>query len=186
MDTIQVGRYTLHLVKDVQPCGDCRACCTVLGVQEFDKPNYKSCEQECDKGCAIYERRPASCRSYTCLWKVGWLQGDERRRPDRLGVIFDWQPEHETLRVWEVWPGACREPQASYLIEKLRKKYPVLVWTEALERQMEAEQPDWHEQCQAAQQTAMLSAESLREPLLAAVAELARGQGTKRSVNEEV
>jgi hypothetical protein len=145
--TLQVGRHTLQLVSgdQLKPCGECRACCTALAVAEFSKPNYRPCVHECDQGCAIYPDRPDSCRTYLCLWKTGWLEGDERRRPDRLGVIFDWHGMTETLRVWEVWPGATQEPQPAYLIQKLRKKYPVLVWTEEMERAAAAEVPGWAE-----------------------------------------
>ena len=135
---VQGTSYTLKVIDnaDIKPCGDCRACCTVLGVREFDKPNYQPCQHECGTGCSIYPDRPASCREYFCGWKWGLIEGDERRRPDKLGVIFDFQafPAPGVLRAWEVRPGAASEPAARYLILKLERKYDrsVLVIDQAL------------------------------------------------------
>ena len=135
---VQGTSYTLKVIDnaDIKPCGDCRACCTVLGVREFDKPNYQPCQHECSTGCSIYPDRPASCREYFCGWKWGLIEGDERRRPDNLGVIFDFQafPAPGVLRAWEVRPGAASEPPARYLMQKLERKYgrPVLVIDQAL------------------------------------------------------
>ncbi len=112
-------------VSDIKPCDECKACCTVVGVKELKKSNYQQCQHECDSGCAIYSERPDSCREYLCGWKWGMIEGDERRRPDHLGVIFDFQPfpPPGAIRVWEVWPGAASSPRAQYLIRKLQDKY---------------------------------------------------------------
>lgn len=69
-------------------CGDCQACCEILGVTELDKPHYTPCQHQCPTGCAIYQLRPKTCQIYECLWLSGAIQ-DEELRPDKLGIIFD-------------------------------------------------------------------------------------------------
>lgn len=117
----------------IQPrsCGECRACCTVLGVRELEKPNYQRCDHECAKGCAIYASRPQTCRDYYCMWAQGLIEGDERRRPDKLGVVFDLNVtlDGSFVRAWEVWPGARQNSAAHYLLEKTiaKKRWDVQV-----------------------------------------------------------
>lgn len=141
---VQGTNYTLKVLDpaEMKPCGDCRACCTVLGVREFDKPNYQPCQHECSTGCSIYPTRPESCRTYQCGWKWGLIEGDERRRPDKLGVIFDFQafPPPGVIRALEAWPGAASDPAGRYLIQKLERKYQrqVLVIDQALGEQCNA------------------------------------------------
>jgi len=136
--SVQGATYSLKVIdhSDIKPCGDCRACCTVVGVPEIDKANFQPCKHECGTGCSIYPERPGSCRNYFCGWKWGMIEGDERRRPDNLGVIFDFQafPAPGVLRAWEVRPGAASEPPARYLMQKLERKYgrPFLVIDQAL------------------------------------------------------
>lgn len=130
--TLDGQRVQLLVLDDPLPCGPCTACCTVLGVHEpgvLDKPNYQPCQHLCATGCGIYENRPKSCRDWTCYWKTGLL-GDERRRPDKLGIVIDGTAT--AWRAWEVWPGAAKEPAARYVLEKLRKRTgcPVQVITE--------------------------------------------------------
>jgi hypothetical protein len=102
-------------------CGDCQECCTTLAVNEIDKPEETPCVHLCLTGCSIYERRPGSCRSYQCAWQEGVIEGDERRRPDKLGVIFDAgiDPIHRALVAREIRPGAFEEPPARYVLDKL-------------------------------------------------------------------
>ena len=73
-------------------CGDCTACCKILGVEELDKPAGTQCVH-CDpgKGCKIYEQRPATCREFACTWLQHGNLPDELR-PDRCHVVF-WNPE---------------------------------------------------------------------------------------------
>lgn len=79
-------------------CGECRACCSALGIEEspgeqghgllhsWSAPG-EPCAYECESGCSVYDRRPMSCRAYRCWWLRGW--GPEEERPDRLGLIVD-------------------------------------------------------------------------------------------------
>lgn len=70
-------------------CENCTACCILCYVPELDKGEGKKCEH-CDKGCAIYESRPESCRKYDCAWKKGELP--DYMRPDKCGVMIEVYP----------------------------------------------------------------------------------------------
>ena len=130
-----MARFPLNTMAQKRPCGACQACCAVVGVVELAKDQWQHCPNQCDQGCAIYEDRPATCSGYYCLWALGWIDGDERRRPDRLGVIFDWRSYGEILtgetgaadtpviQVQEVWPGALGEPNVQWLTQRLAERY---------------------------------------------------------------
>ena len=104
-------------------CGGCTACCTVLAVHELHKPMRWACDHLDCGGCGIYEARPRGCRDFDCLWLRGEIPGDESRRPDRLGVIFDCFRDKATNAVrfvaFEVWSGAFHEPAAATLLAEL-------------------------------------------------------------------
>jgi hypothetical protein len=130
-----MARFPLSTVVNHRPCGECQACCTVLGIKELGKPTHTRCPHQCEAGCDIYEDRPPTCRGYSCLWQLGILEGDERRRPDRLGVIFDFRVEGSehvrpgdqmTVQAWEVWPAAFRQANVEWLMRQLAAKMPVL------------------------------------------------------------
>ena len=93
-------------------CGDCKACCTTIGVAEINKPKDTPCPNLCRKGCKIYADRPDSCQTWVC----GWLQGigSHKHRPDRSGVIA-WI-EHETtygtaVILAEIPKMLCNDPK---------------------------------------------------------------------------
>lgn len=113
-----------------RPCGECQACCHVIAVhlntsldQPEDKPNYTTCKHQCDSGCAIYNNRPTECRTYHCLWSVGYITNEDYR-PDKLGVILDFRQaqgeqtgrEWNCIVFWETRPGALQEPNVKRLI----------------------------------------------------------------------
>lgn len=64
-------------------CGSCSLCCKVVAVEELAKPIGAWC-QHCNrqKGCAIYETRPPSCRTFLCQWMLEPGLGPEWK-PDR-------------------------------------------------------------------------------------------------------
>jgi len=70
-------------------CGECRACCTTCAVNELNKPLNTPCKHLCERGCAIYESRPSSCREYDCAWLQGYLA--EKLRPDRCGIVWTFE-----------------------------------------------------------------------------------------------
>ncbi len=70
-------------------CGDWVAGCQVLNIDEPDmvKPADQMCMHCTGTCCAIYDSRPAVCRSWDCLWRrIGSMPLETR--PDRLGVLF--------------------------------------------------------------------------------------------------
>jgi hypothetical protein len=105
-------------------CGECTACCSVKGVAELGKPAQTDCHHLCGGRCNIYPLRPKSCRDYACLWRQGWIEGDERRRPDKLGVLIDYEPFAKIpgsvlLVVWEIVPGAADNQKVRFIVDKL-------------------------------------------------------------------
>lgn len=70
-------------------CGDCTACCTIMGVEDYQPEPKKpgvACPDVCSRGCRRYATRPASCRDFACLWVQGGLP--KWMRPDRIGIVF--------------------------------------------------------------------------------------------------
>jgi len=69
-------------------CGSCMLCCKAVGVVEIAKPSGVWC-QHCKggKGCAIYEQRFASCRTFYCQWMLEKGLGPEWK-PDRAKFVL--------------------------------------------------------------------------------------------------
>ena len=119
--SVQGADVSIFEADAFRPCGDCKACCTVIGVVELNKDNYQRCQHVCDSGCKIYEAKPPSCAEYYCWYTAGLV----KERPDRLGLIVDYQmvPLPGSIRVWEVRKGASDTRKGRHLIAKLRKTY---------------------------------------------------------------
>ena len=103
-------------------CGPCQACCSALGVAAVAKPEWEPCAHQCASGCAVYQSRPRQCAEFACLWLQGQLEGDERGRPDVIGLVL-YVVDHAGKRVVharECRDGASMEPAARYLLDKLR------------------------------------------------------------------
>jgi hypothetical protein len=74
-------------------CDGCTACCKIMQVRELDKPDNTWCPHcTIGAGCRIYETRPQSCRTFSCVW----LQTQEgpnplpvELRPDASRVVID-------------------------------------------------------------------------------------------------
>ena len=104
-------------------CGDCQLCCRLVPTKDIGKPANTKCRHQCRGGCAIYERRPFSCRTWSCQWLLGM---DVGRRPDRSHLVVDPVPDYVTavnnetgartpIAVVQVWcdpehPDAHRDP----------------------------------------------------------------------------
>jgi hypothetical protein len=70
-------------------CGDCSLCCKLLGIEALGKPLDKWCSH-CAPGaggCTIYPGRPEACRSFSCLWLLDGMLGEDWR-PDRAGFVL--------------------------------------------------------------------------------------------------
>ncbi|HWE45540.1 MAG TPA: hypothetical protein VG407_05880 [Caulobacteraceae bacterium] len=82
-----------HTLVPERACGDCFACCDVSAIDDpaLRKPPHVLCEHY-RGGCTVYAARPATCRSFHCLWRrLAGLPDDAR--PDRIGVLFAFQRE---------------------------------------------------------------------------------------------
>lgn len=79
-------------------CGGCQLCCRLLPTEEINKPALARCpHQKHGVGCAIYAKRPMSCR----LWNCRWLVDESTRdlpRPDRAHYVIDLIPDFITVQ----------------------------------------------------------------------------------------
>lgn len=75
-------------------CGDCQLCCRLLPTKEIGNVANEKCRHQCRTGCAIYDHRPFSCRSFSCQWLLGL---DTGQRPDRAHMVVDPIPDFVNL-----------------------------------------------------------------------------------------
>jgi hypothetical protein len=103
---------------DTNDCGECSACCDVIGVRAMGKPYYARCKHV-GAGCGIYATRPVGCQTYRCAWHMGLLGDRVDRRPDRCGLLLHVEPEGTQchLEIYELSPGAADTDKARYLKE---------------------------------------------------------------------
>lgn len=134
-------RIPLNLIKEdaehlefQRSCGECTACCVLPRIpigEDSDllegKQGYTPCKylrtHNCGTGCSIYSQRPQLCKDYRCLWRAGIIQGDERRRPDKLGLMFtlDEVEDKGVIEAWELWPRAASDNPGRWVIDSLDK-----------------------------------------------------------------
>jgi hypothetical protein len=109
-------------------CGSCMLCCTVMRVDELNKPSGVTCSHAvAGSGCAIRDQRPRSCRRFFCGWRLdpnidslwkpeisGFVLTISLRYASMLVMVdparpFAWrmQPYHGRLREWAA--GAFKE-----------------------------------------------------------------------------
>ena len=128
----------------VKQCGQCSECCRILSVAEIGLKAYEGCKfrrtviHAAGPCCAIYARRPHSCRTWSC----GWLKSPDlpdELRPDRCGFVID---EHMDLVVKDgkdadaaqIWvaPGHeedWRTPLATAVIQALlQQQASAVLW----------------------------------------------------------
>lgn len=113
--------------RSVRQCGECSACCIVFELPEFDKEAFQLCPQQGPTGCSIHDHRPDRCRKFECLWLAGVLEGDERMRPDQLGlVVYNTRSSAGVhLMACELWEGAADDPRCRYLLDRLTRRLPI-------------------------------------------------------------
>lgn len=121
-------------------CGGCTLCCKLIPVEELHKAAGTRCKhQRSSKGCAIYERRPISCREWSCMWLIG-VEGEDKHpvpisRPDRSHYVVDQVPDLvrvrddatgkiiEELTVMQIWvdplyPDAWQDSDLLDMLER--------------------------------------------------------------------
>ena len=112
-------------------CTGCTACCRIMGVRELDKaPNVACRHCIAGVGCREYDARPASCRTFRCVW----LQTQDTAaplapalRPDRSRVVMSTADAGETIVLnvapdrREAWrQGAMGERVARMLRDRVK------------------------------------------------------------------
>ena len=111
-------------------CGNCRLCCKLFRIEEPElvKPCHEWCKHSCDKGCAIYDERPETCRKFSC-W---WLAGDypEKYRPDKVGVVVGQDTATDetgesvlSVVAYQQYPGAAMRKKTLPLLSAIKEAY---------------------------------------------------------------
>lgn len=115
----------------VRACGKCAECCTVMGVDELDKPMWTRCLHLAGvRGCSIYDERPEGCRKFDCLWRFGL--GSNRSRPDKCGIVFVLTPDRYGIVGFVQSGGAkpWKKGEGKRLVEQyLSQGVPVFIAT---------------------------------------------------------
>lgn len=115
-------------------CGGCTLCCKLTPVEEIQKHAGQRCKhQRTGVGCSIYEKRPLSCRTWSCMWLLDPVGTKDLSRPDRSHYVIDLVPDTITMTfdngtkievvVMQVWcdpkfPDAHRDPALREMAEK--------------------------------------------------------------------
>lgn len=128
-------------------CGDCNACCVVLGVTEIGKEEFQECPHIFWRGCGIYDTRPSECRNYKCLWLDSFSDEGILLRPDHLGVILDVAEVKKlgvpVLVVREVRPKVFEDPNVQVLVKAAAKSINSLIYLRRGRGQASVIIPDW-------------------------------------------
>ena len=111
-------RFALKVAEEEtgRQCGECTACCMVMGVAEVPTPFYSACPRQTETGCGVYDKHPGACRDFYCEWLVGGLTEDDR--PDKLGLVFvstrtvDGGKQSVVVAAYEVWSQAADSERA--------------------------------------------------------------------------
>lgn len=102
-------------------CGACSLCCILPDIAEFDKPANQPC-RHClvGGGCDAYDKRPATCRDFFCLWRTDATLGPE------------WEPSVSRMMMY------AQGPQLTVLVEpeagEIWREAAYLGWLEAKAR----------------------------------------------------
>lgn len=117
--TIQlVERFmTIQTSRGINPCGECRVCCTVPSIKSKDgklnKPALARCGHSDDAvGCRIHFARPHECRAFECHWLVSQTSNDpmpHTLRPDQCHVMFTEDTLGGDKETFEVHPNRTVE-----------------------------------------------------------------------------
>ena len=88
-------------------CGECTACCVVHAIVATGSPSYRDCRHSTGTSCRVYATRPAECRGYYCLWRLGF--GTDAERPDRGGMGCDCAIDG-AVPVLTIWRPLAEQP----------------------------------------------------------------------------
>ena len=89
-------------------CGDCTLCCKVMAIEELAKPAGSWCGQcRPGHGCLAYDKRPAECRSFSCLWLLN-DRLDERWKPNKSKLVLTTSEDGIEVRCDPGFPDAWR------------------------------------------------------------------------------
>lgn len=127
----------------MKTCGGCTECCRLVPVAEIGVKSFTGCPMRrtlihaAGPGCSIYEKRPYSCRNWSCGWLLSPDLPDEFR-PDRIGFVIDErkdlvQVNGEDADATQIWvaPGHEEDWQgekAHAVIQALLEQARVVLW----------------------------------------------------------
>lgn len=87
-------------------CRPCTACCTLIEAPEISKMAGQRCPYEND-GCGAHSSRPKVCQAFTCAWRGG--TGQPNDRPDLVGAMVTFLHNDDfgvIAKVYETRTGA--------------------------------------------------------------------------------
>jgi hypothetical protein len=112
-------------------CGSCMLCCTVMHVEELNKPSGVACSYAvAGSGCTIREHRPQACRRFFCGWRLD-PNLDSLWKPSICGFVLQISMRYASMLVmvdparplaWRTQPyhGRMREWAARAFMENKR------------------------------------------------------------------
>ena len=112
-------------------CGTCMLCCTVMNVEELNKPSGVTCSYAITgRGCTIREQRPRSCRRFFCGWRLD-PNIDSMWKPSICGFVLTISLRYQSMLVmvdparplaWKELPyyGRLKEWSARAFLENKR------------------------------------------------------------------
>jgi hypothetical protein len=100
-------------------CGDCSLCCKVMTIEELGKPARSWCPHCAPgQGCRVYDRRPAECRTFNCLWLTDTRFG-QHWKPNKSKLVLTVSEDGIEIRCDPAFPDAWRKEPIRSDIQKL-------------------------------------------------------------------
>ncbi len=121
-------------------CGSCSECCSALGVHELNKEMFVPCRYQIQSeqgGCGVYDKRPTSCREFSCVWLDGNFE--EQHRPDRIGFVLATADLYEDLVILIAYPSrpdALQTEESKTLLNLVAQQIPICIFHPNGRRQM--------------------------------------------------
>jgi hypothetical protein len=112
-------------------CGSCMLCCTVMNVDELNKPGGVTCRHAVTgQGCTIRDQRPQACRRFFCGWRLD-PNIDSQWKPNICGFVITISLRYASMLVmvdptrplaWKVQPyyGRMKEWSGRAFMENKR------------------------------------------------------------------